>query len=182
MQVLETLRLMMMVMVRWPHRRAHGVVAVLMVRRTSPMRVILGGMMLMRMIRGRQEARRRRIHAWAVTSRSAQCCCRPRSMEALDEREWRSRELPDSHSREIIATRVFSRGSFESSLRREALPPLPSLQTNNRTTVRMPLKRNREMSRAFSRASYSPLLKVESLPTPPSPVISHVYGSMMIVR
>lgn len=68
MQVmLETLRLMMMVVVRRPHRRAHSVVAVLMVWRAPSMWMILGGMMLMRMIGGRQETcRRPRIHTGAV--------------------------------------------------------------------------------------------------------------------
>lgn len=77
MQVLQTLRLMVMVVVVGrPHRRTHGVVAVLMVRRAPPMRMILGGMMLMRMIGGRQEGRRRRVNAGAVTGRPAECCYR----------------------------------------------------------------------------------------------------------
>lgn len=77
MQVLEALRLMVVMVVGRPHRRTHGVVAVLMVRRAPSVRVILGGMMLMRMIGGRQEARRRRlVHARAVAGRSAERCCR----------------------------------------------------------------------------------------------------------
>lgn len=75
MQMLETLRLVVMVMVRWSHRRTHGVVAVLMMRRASPMRMILGGMMLMRMIGGRQKARRGRVNAGAVAGRPAERCC-----------------------------------------------------------------------------------------------------------
>lgn len=68
MQMLKTLRLMVMVMVRRSHRRAHGVAAVLMVGRAPSVRMVLGGMMLMRMIGGRQEARRRRINAGTVAS------------------------------------------------------------------------------------------------------------------
>lgn len=77
MQVmLETLRLMMMVVVGRSHRRAHSMITVLMVWRTPPMWMILGGdRMLMRMIGGRQEAcRRPRIHTGAVAGRSAECC------------------------------------------------------------------------------------------------------------
>jgi len=74
MQMLESLRLVVMVMVGWSHRRTHGVIAVLMMRRASPMRMILGGMMLMRMIGGRQKARRGRVHAGAVAGRPAECC------------------------------------------------------------------------------------------------------------
>lgn len=78
MQVmLETLRLMMMVMVGRSHRWTHSVVVVLMVWRAPPMWVILGGMMLMRMVGGRQKAcRRPRVHAGAVAGRSAKCCYR----------------------------------------------------------------------------------------------------------
>lgn len=67
MQVLQTLRLMVVMMVGRSHCRAHRVVAVLMVRRAPSVRMVLGGMMLMRMIGGRQEARRRRINARTVT-------------------------------------------------------------------------------------------------------------------
>lgn len=67
MQVLQTLRLMVMMMVRRSHCRSHRVVPVLVVGRTPSVRVVLRGMMLMRMIGGRQEARRRRINARTMT-------------------------------------------------------------------------------------------------------------------
>lgn len=66
MQVLKTLRLMVMVMMGWSHCRTHTMVAVLMMRRTPSMWMILGGMMLMRMIGWRQEVRSRRIHTRTV--------------------------------------------------------------------------------------------------------------------
>lgn len=71
MQVLKTLRLMVVVVMGRSHRRAHRVVAVLMVWRAPSVRMVLGGMMLMGMVGGRQEARRRRINARAVTGRPA---------------------------------------------------------------------------------------------------------------
>lgn len=75
MQMLETLRLVVMMMVGRPHRRTHSVVAMLMMRRASPMWMILGGMMLMRMIGGRQKARCGRVHAArTVAGRPAECC------------------------------------------------------------------------------------------------------------
>lgn len=75
MQVLQTLRLMMVMMMGRSHCGAHRVVPMLMVRWAPSMRMVLGGMMLMRMIGGRQEARRRRINTRTVTGRPAERCC-----------------------------------------------------------------------------------------------------------
>lgn len=66
---------MMVMMMGRSHGGTHRVVPVLMVRRAPSMRMVLGGMMLMRMIGGRQEARRRRINTRTVTGRPAERCC-----------------------------------------------------------------------------------------------------------